>query len=300
MFTETLGGLDRIWLPDIGSDQLEGVVSRRLSVEYYPASLGTTDLLRTMSMDFHRRDLVVLTEFSGFPMDYRIYESAKAAGAKVICDAREAFLSDNERTGCDAILLSPDLFLPMPTIGILKSAKIMNPGKVLGVAPPRLQIASLDLFKKSWIQTEGALDRMVVGAVGPEVSSRFGPWQATEISVAAMEMVRSVDEIKSLHRSNFLEMHRHLREFGVFSALPAAVVPYAYPITTCDLAAAKDFLGRHRIKSVHVESKSSTNAGRPESCPREKELIQICCRQRLEKETLTSFRSFLSGDGRTA
>lgn len=223
----------RLWLPSFYCNHMLDRLQRcGTPVRLY----GIGSDLQPVSLDWTAEvepgDLVIVTDYFGFPCNLECKQRIRKQGGVVLEDACQALLSQEVGQDADFVLYSPRKFLGVPDGGLLilqNDQELMN----VRLDPPPdgwwLKAFSASLMRREFDHGSGERQwfRLFqeVEQEAPELPCAMG-----ELSRLLVLQGFDYEQIAARRISNYRLLADKLGEYALFPNLPEGVVPLGFPV----------------------------------------------------------------------
>lgn len=253
-----------LWLPDyycdsvLSSAELAGVKS-----SFYP--LGPDLICEDLGWldDVGGGHLVMFIDYFGFRLNLSVFGMVKDRGAMILEDASQALLTDGVGDGADFVVYSPRKFFGLPDGGILvdRQNKIELANN-LEVIPDTWWNRAVSVLKMradfdSGLQIDWHTEFRKVEDTQPT-----GYFAMSPTSERCLTKKIDLDETARIRRDNYGVLLDKLKNYALFTDLPAGVVPVGFPLVAEDRDRVQRFLFDHRIfPPIHWKEMPESAAG---------------------------------------
>lgn len=279
-----------VWMPSYlcGSmlESLDGVGAR---LEFYPVDYD----LKVVPGDWigllGKRDLVVLIDYFGFPLESEIAELIRGRDAVLVEDASQALLSTHVGKHADFVVYSPRKFLGVPDGGILANNTRC-----------KIDVGELDSPPVGWWfkALEASLLRREFDRYGGdhrwfqlfrEIEDTFpvGRYRASEFSKLLLKHAFNYEAMAKKRRANFEYLLSCLKDVALFGRLDDETVPMGFPIRVeCRDELRQYLFDRHIYPPVHWPVEGVVSVGFEASHRLSHRIMTLVCDQRYDEPDL--------------
>ena len=240
----------RVWMPSYFCGHvLKDVGERASAFSYYEVGYYLNLPSLAWVDEVQVNDLVVITNYFGFPSDPECEKRVKERGAWLLVDACQALLSENIDQFADFVLYSPRKFLGVPDGGVLIiNNEIPDDLFTLKKAPTEWWLKA---FTASVLRGEydrhGGDRRWFKLFQETEVTAPIGAYAMSELSRKMLQYSFDYGLIAERRVANYELLAAQLGEFALFPALPEGVVPMGFPIHITDRDRIRQIFFSHNI-----------------------------------------------------
>lgn len=240
----------RVWMPSYFCGHvLKDVGERATALSYYEVDYFLDLPSLEWVAEVQANDLVIITDYFGYPCDPECKKRVKERGAWLLEDACQALLTENIGQFADFVLFSPRKFLGVPDGGILAiNNDIPDDLFTLKNAPPEWWLKA---FAASVLRGEfdrhGGDRRWFELFQETEVAAPIGAYAMSELSKMLLRFSFDYKLIAERRVENYKLLASKLGEFALLPVLPEGVVPLGFPIHITDRDRVRQIFFSHNI-----------------------------------------------------
>ncbi len=236
---------DCVWMPSFYCDHVLKIVEEyATAVRYYEVDYDLAIPSLAWVEAVQSNDLVVITDYFGFPCSVECKKRVKERGAWLLEDACQALLTEKSGNDSDFVLFSPRKFLGVPDGGILTTKHGSVPVNISMSAPPAewwLKAFSASALRREF-DTYGGDRRWFNLFQESEITAPIGAYAMSELTRMLLQHGFNYPLIAEQRVENYKLLASTLCEIALFPTLPEGVVPLGFPIRVAD----RDRI-RHRL-----------------------------------------------------